>query len=454
MPNKEEQSLRLPPQAVEAEQATLGCMLIEKEAVPKAIQILSQVSFYKSANGKIFNSIVELFDKSKAVDTISVIDQLKKSGDLESVGGAYYITGLSAEAPSAENVEYYAKIVQEKYILRKIIRTSVDLSSLAYDAKDDVTDILDKAEQVIFSLSQGATRGGFQHVEPILHDVLDKFGTNKDGSLTGIPSGVYGLDDLLSGFQKSDMVIVAARPSMGKTALALCMARNAAIEYGHSVGLFSLEMANRQLVERMITAEAKVDSHLVRTGRLPKKDWKKLAQAAGPLSEAKIYVDDSPGLSIMEIRAKARRLKAEKDIDVLFIDYLQLINASTRSENRQQEISLISRSLKALAKELNIPIVVLSQLSRQPENRTNHRPIMSDLRESGAIEQDADVVLFIFRKFVYSKNDEDKGIGEIIIGKHRNGPTGVVPVAFIDKYAWFGDLELTHAQSVDSEIPM
>ncbi|NOZ07858.1 MAG: replicative DNA helicase [FCB group bacterium] len=445
-------NLRLPPHSVEAEQAVLGCMMLEAETVPKVLHFLKPESFYKNAHLKIFESMLVLFNKNQNIDTITVIDQLQKDDALEEVGGAYYLTGLSNDAPSAENVEYYAKIVQTKYVLRSIISASIEMSELAYEARDEITDILDRVEQKIFTLSEQSLRGEFIPVDDLLHDVLDKFGSRREGDVIGVPSGITGLDDLLSGFQDSDFIVLAGRPSMGKTALSLSIARNIAVDYKKSVGFFSLEMSNTQLTERLITAEAQVDSHLVRTGKLPKREWQKLSRAAGPLSEAKIFIDDSPGLNIMEIRAKARRLKAEHHIDILFVDYLQLINGIGRVESRQQEITMISRSLKALAKELSVPVVGLSQLSRAPETRTDHRPIMSDLRESGSIEQDADVVLFIYRKYVYTRNEEDKGTGEIIISKHRNGPTGVVPVAFVDKYAKFANLDY-FAEEFEQGIP-
>jgi len=440
MVKKENKILRVPPQSKDAESAVIGCMLIDSQAIPKALQILNVDSFYNSSNAIIFKIMMNLFDQSKTIDTITVIAELEKQGEIDNVGGAYYVTGLSSEAPTSENIEYYAKLVQEKFILRKIIETSRNLSTYAYEAKEDIASILDKAEQTIFELSQNSERGQFQSVEPLLHNVMDKLGSAKSEGVAGIPTGYYELDKYLSGFQKSDFIVIAGRPSMGKTALALSLARNIAVDYGYSIGMFSLEMSNIQLVERLITAEAKVNSHQVRSGKLPKNDWKKLSAAAGPLSEAKIFIDDTPGLNIMEIRAKARRLKSDKQIDVLIIDYMQLINGVDKTESRQQEISLISRSLKALAKELDIPVIALSQLSRAPEARTNHRPIMSDLRESGAIEQDADIVLFVYRKFVYSRSEEDKGIGELIISKHRNGPTGSIEVAFIDSYARFENL--------------
>jgi len=453
MLNNDQTSIRVPPQSSNAEAAVIGCMLIDPKSIPKAFQILNINSFYNSSNSIIFKIMLELFDENKTIDTISVISELEKKGKLETIGGAYYITGLSSEAPTSENIEYYANLVQEKYILRKIIETSRDLSTNAYDSKEDVSSILDKAEKTIFELSQNSQRGHFQSIEPLLHNVMDKLGTSKSEGVSGIATGYYELDKYLSGFQNSDFIVIAGRPSMGKTALALSLARNISIDYGHSVGMFSLEMSNIQLVERLITAEAKVNSHQVRSGKLPKNDWKKLSAAAGPLSEAKLFIDDTPGLNIMEIRAKARRLKLEKDIDILIIDYMQLITGFDKSESRQQEISMISRSLKALAKELDIPVIALSQLSRAPETRTNHRPIMSDLRESGAIEQDADIVLFVYRKFVYSRSEDDKGVGEIIISKHRNGPTGSIEVAFIDSYARFENLTQYDEEFID-ELPI
>ena len=453
MLNNDQTSIRVPPQSSNAEAAVIGCMLIDPKSIPKAFQILNINSFYNSSNSLIFKIMLELFDENKTIDTISVISELEKKGKLETIGGAYYITGLSSEAPTSENIEYYANLVQEKYILRKIIETSRDLSTNAYDSKEDVSSILDKAEKTIFELSQNSQRGHFQSIEPLLHNVMDKLGTSKSEGVSGIATGYYELDKYLSGFQNSDFIVIAGRPSMGKTALALSLARNISVDYGHSVGMFSLEMSNIQLVERLITAEAKVNSHQVRSGKLPKNDWKKLSAAAGPLSEAKLFIDDTPGLNIMEIRAKARRLKLEKDIDILIIDYMQLITGFDKSESRQQEISMISRSLKALAKELDIPVIALSQLSRAPETRTNHRPIMSDLRESGAIEQDADIVLFVYRKFVYTRSEDDKGVGEIIISKHRNGPTGSIEVAFIDSYARFENLTQYDEEFID-ELPI
>ena len=432
-----ESEQRLPPQSIESELAVLGCILIDSKSFPKALHYIDKNSFYKKIHSIIFMAMEELYSNKEEIDNVTLTEKLKQKKQLDMVGGAYFITGLSSEAPTAANVEYYAKIVQEKAILRKIIETAINMSNSAYDPGKSSMEILDKAESLLFETSKEADRSKFQGLEGMINIVLENWSQQGGENYTGIPSGFIDLDDKLSGFQKSDLIILAARPSMGKTALALNLARNAAINYDHKVGFFSLEMSMQQLAERLLTSEARVDSHLVRTGKLPKNDWKKLPDAADKLVKTNIFIDDSAGMNIMELRAKARQLVSEEEIEILFIDYIQLLNAGRKFESRQQEISYISRSLKALAKELNIPIVALSQLSRAPESRTDHRPVMSDLRESGAIEQDADVVLFIFRKYVYSKDIEDKGLGEIIISKHRNGPTGMVNVTFVDKYARF-----------------
>jgi len=440
--------IRKPPCSIEAEKAVLGCMLLSKDAISKATQILIKDSFFDSSHQMIFESILELSDTQQSIDSITIIEYLTKKDVLKKVGDSYYITGLTEEAPSSENVEHYANIVKEKYILRTIIRTARDMTSNAYDQNNDSNEILDNAESKIFELSKKAEKGKFQEISPILEKVLDDWSSKDSGDLFGTPSGFIDLDKKLSGFQKSDLIILAGRPSMGKTALALAIARNAAVEHNKSVGFFSLEMSEKQIGERLLASESRVNSHHVKTSQ--NKDWTKLSSAADILSKSKIFIDDSAGLNIMELRAKARQLKSENNIDLLVVDYIQLLNAGTRAENRQQEISYISRSLKALAKELDIPILCLSQLSRAVEQRTNHRPIMSDLRESGAIEQDADVVLFVYRQYVYTESDEDKGLAEIIIGKHRNGPTGTAKVAFIDEYARFENYEFSDRVS---EVP-
>ena len=438
----------LPPHSEKAEKAVLGCMLLNKDAVSKATQILTKESFYDNSNQIIFDSIIELSDSQQNVDSLTLIDLLTRKKTLKKVGDSFYITGLTEEAPSSENVEHYANIVKEKYILRTIINSAIDMRAKAYDQNIDSSEIIDNAESKIFELSKKAEKGKFKEISPILEQVLDDWSSNDSGSFFGTPSGFIDLDKKLSGFQKSDLIILAGRPSMGKTALALAIARNAAVEHQKSVGFFSLEMSEKQIGERLLSSESRVNSHHVKTSQ--NKDWTKLSSAADVLSKSKIFIDDSAGLNIMELRAKARQLKSENDIDLLVVDYIQLLNAGSRSENRQQEISYISRSLKALAKELDIPILCLSQLSRAVEQRTNHRPIMSDLRESGAIEQDADVVLFVYRQFVYTEADEDKGMAEIIIGKHRNGPTGTAKVAFIDEYARFENYEFSDRVS---EVP-
>tara|TARA_B100000614_G_scaffold81312_2_gene72860 strand:+ start:222 stop:1568 length:1347 start_codon:yes stop_codon:yes gene_type:complete len=440
--------IRKPPCSIEAEKAVLGCMLLSKDAISKATQILIKDSFFDNSHQIIFESILELSDTQQSIDSITIIEYLTKKDVLKKVGDSYYITGLTEEAPSSENVEHYANIVKEKYILRTIIRTARDMTSNAYDQNNDSNEILDNAESKIFELSKKAEKGKFQEISPILEKVLDDWSSKESGDLFGTPSGFIDLDKKLSGFQKSDLIILAGRPSMGKTALALAIARNAAVEHNKSVGFFSLEMSEKQIGERLLASESRVNSHHVKTSQ--NKDWTKLSSAADILSKSKIFIDDSAGLNIMELRAKARQLKSENNIDLLVVDYIQLLNAGTRAENRQQEISYISRSLKALAKELDIPILCLSQLSRAVEQRTNHRPIMSDLRESGAIEQDADVVLFVYRQYVYTESDEDKGLAEIIIGKHRNGPTGTAKVAFIDEYARFENYEFSDRVS---EVP-
>ena len=442
---------KMMPYAPEAEKAVLGCMLINQESVSIAIQKLSSESFEKK-NSLIFKNMERLFNDNENIDYVSLGNELEKNKELELVGGYHYLTGLANNAPSAESVDYYANIVKEYEIKRRIIEVSQKINDEAYESKEDANNILDKAEQILFDISKDVQKGKFREIEPILHEVLDSWGNRKSGVLTGVPSGFYDLDNLLSGFQNSDFIVLAGRPSMGKTALALNFSRNAALDHDIKIGFFSLEMSSKQLVERLITSESKIDSHLVRTGKLPKHEWKKLSNSANNLSESSLFIDDTADLNIMELRAKARQLKAEKDIDIIFIDYIQLLHAPNH-ESRQQEISYISRSLKALAKELNIPVVALSQLSRAVESRTDHRPIMSDLRESGAIEQDADVVLFVYRKYVYSKNEEDEGLGEIIVSKHRNGPTGLVKVTFVDKYARFMNMDYSSSDSNYQNIP-
>ncbi len=451
--NKTDQNLNFQPQSIEADQAVLGAMLSSKYAIIKALQWVRSHHFYKESHSKIFLVMSDLFDKGEPIDTISVINKLKKNKQIDDVGGAYFITGLVESVPTAANVESYAKIVLEKFMLRELIRASHELSKDAYNDRQDVGEILDAAEQTIFAITQDRLRGGFMPIDGILHETfqnLDRIASNP-GSVTGVASGLIDLDEITSGFQKGDLVIIAGRPSMGKTALALSIMRNAAIDFKIPVGMFSLEMANHQLAQRLLCAEGRVDSHLVRTGKLPKNQWQNLSRAVGSLAEAEIYLDDTPAITVLELRAKARRLKAEKNLGLVIVDYLQLMQGPRNIESRQQEISNISRSLKALAKELDIPVIALSQLSRAVEQRSDHRPQLSDLRESGAIEQDADVVIFLYRSWVYSREEEEKGRAQAIVAKQRNGPIGTVDLSFIDRFARFESVSAF--EELESEVP-
>jgi replicative DNA helicase len=453
MAKKNELNVTAQPQALEAEEAVLGSMLTTKEAVSKAMQWVSADQFYKDAHVRIFSCMSDLFDKGEPIDAISVVDRLKKKKELEGVGGAYYVTGLAESVPTTANVEHYAKIILEKHLLRRLIQVAHEVSKDAFEDSQDIDDILDSAESAIFNISEKRLRGGFRHIDPILHhtfEELDKI-ASKPGSVTGVPSGLIDLDDITSGFHPGELIIVAGRPGMGKTALALSMGRNAAVMEKTGVGMFSLEMANHQLAMRLLCAEGRVDSHLVRTGKLPKAQWKNLSIAVGNLAEAPIYLDDTPGMSVLEVRAKSRRLKAEHDIGLIIVDYIQLMTGPKGSESRQQEISQISRSLKALAKEIEVPVLGLSQLSRAVESRSDRRPQLSDLRESGAIEQDADVVIFLYRPWVYSHEDEDRGKTEIIVAKQRNGPTGIVEATFVDRFARFENMSAF--TDMESESP-
>jgi replicative DNA helicase len=434
---------RVPPQDLDAEMAVLGAMFLEGEAVGKAVEVLDESCFYRTAHKTIFQAAVELYENRQPVDVITMADKLQKMGKLEEIGGSYQLIQLAEKIPSAANVEHHSRIVLEKAMMRKLINTSTGIISRCYENLDDVYEMLDSAEKEIFTLSERRLRRGFNAISPILHETFEKIESyhHKPGGVTGVPSGFAELDKMTSGFQNSDLIIVAGRPSMGKTAFCLNIARNAAVKYNKCVGIVSLEMASYQLAMRLLCAEARVDSHLVRTGRLPKHMWSNLSTGVGKLAEAAIHIDDSPAQTILEIRAKARRLKYEHNVDMLVIDYLQLIRGMKNIESRQQEISAISQALKALAKELDIPIIALSQLSRALESREDKRPQLSDLRESGAIEQDADVVIFIYRPVVYHKNleEERRNISEIIIGKQRNGPIGTVELVFLSEFVSFAD---------------
>lgn len=435
---------RIPPQSIEAEQSVIGSMLIDKEVIPVVMEILKPEDFYRPDHKAIYDVIIELFDKAQPIDLITVSERLKLHGKLELIGGLEYLSNIATAVPTTANVKNYSKIVEEKSLLRKLIRASSDIVDLGFDASEEVSYILDKAEQGIFDILQKRSSQGFIPIKDVLVETFNKLEElyNNKGSITGIPTGFADLDFKTSGLHNSDLILIAARPAMGKTAFALNLAQYVAVHSQVPVAVFSLEMSKEQLVNRMLCSEAMVDNTRMRTGKLEDNDWQKVAKALGPLSEAPIFIDDTPGASITEIRAKCRRLKLEHNLGLVVIDYLQLMQGSkSKSENRQQEISEISRSLKVLAKEINVPVVTLSQLSRAPEARTDHRPILSDLRESGAIEQDADIVMFLYRDDYYNPETDKKNIAELIIAKHRNGSTGTVELVWLGQYTKFANLE-------------
>ena len=439
--NKTEKNINLQPQSLEAEEAVLGAMMIDDAAANKAIGLLKSSSyFYKEAHRKIFEAMLVLSEESNPIDTVSVSNELKKKKSLKSVGGLYYLTGLVDKVPTAANIETYASIVKEKGILRDLISASHYMSKKAFESGEDVATILDEAEQSIFSLTQQKDNKLFQHIQPILTQAIQNLEKmqSKKGSVVGVPSGIIDLDNVTAGFRKSDLIVIAGRPSMGKTALALSVARNAALESKVPTAIFSLEMSSDQLAQRLLSSEARIDGQKARTGRLQPARWKDITIASGKLADAPLFIDDTPALSILDLRSRARRLKREENIELIIVDYLQLMQGPRRSENRQQEISSITQSLKALAKELDIPVIALSQLSRAVESRTDKRPVLSDLRESGAIEQDADLVIFLYRPFVYDdKKVDQKGLAYLIVAKQRSGPTRTVKATFIDTYARF-----------------
>ena len=447
--NKEEILTRMPPQAVDAEVAVLGAMLTSSEAASSAIELLDDTCFYKDAHKKIFMAAFALYEKLEPIDVLTVSNELQKRNQLEAVGGNYYLAELVERTPSAANIEYHCKIVLDKALLRKLITVSNEIQQDCFEAGQDAVDIIDTAEQKIFSLSESHARQDYSHISPIIHRTLEKIEQygKMQGKVTGVATGFHKLDEMLSGLQNSDLIILAARPSMGKTALALNMARNAAAA-GVPVGIFSLEMADYQLVMRMLCSEAKIDSHRVRQGRLVDKEWERLGRYVGQLAEYPIYIDDTPGISILELRSKARRLKAEHNIGLIVVDYLQLLRSSKRAESRQIEIAMISQALKNLAKELDVPVLSLSQLSRAIESRGDGKPVLSDLRESGAIEQDADVVMFINRPAAYGREVEPElqNKAEVIVAKQRNGPTGEVDLIFISEYVQFANREEYHEE--------
>jgi replicative DNA helicase len=444
-------SHKLPPQHIEAEQSILGGILIENDTINRVTEILDADDFYRDAHRKIFNALINLSERDEPADLITLTNELRKIDQLDSIGGASYLASLIDSVPTAANIEYYAKIVKEKAILRKLIQTSTEIVTQSYEDRGDVEGFLDEAERAIFEISEKRVRPSFYSIREIVKDsftTIERLFKKKE-LVTGVPSGFKELDRMTAGFQPSDLIIIAGRPSMGKTAFCLDVAEYAAIDNKIPVAIFSLEMSKEQLVIRMLCSQAHVEGTRLRTGYLNESDWPKLTIAAGNLSEAPIYIDDTAALSALELRAKARRLKADRGLGMVIVDYLQLMKGRARVESRQQEISEISRSLKALAKELNIPVIAVSQLSRKTEERTGNRPQLSDLRESGAIEQDADLILFIYRDEIYNRSEDNpnRGKAEVIIGKQRNGPIGKIDLAFLDKFTTFKDLYRGEAEN-------
>ena len=441
-PELETASFKLPPQNIEAEQSILGGVLIENDALNTVVEFLEDGDFYREAHQKIFKSMIALSEKNEPLDLITLTNELKKKKELEAIGGASYLAGLVESVPTAANIAYYAKIVKEKSILRKLISAATEIVTKSYQESKDLEAFLDEAEQAIFRISENQVRPAFYPIKEIVKEsfkVIERLYEKKE-LITGVPSGFKDLDRKTAGFQNAELIIVAGRPSMGKTALCLNIAQHAAINSKIPTAIFSLEMSKEQLAIRMLCSEARVDSARLRSGFLSESDWPKLTMAAGALSDAPIFIDDSAAISVLELRAKARRLKADRGLGLVIVDYLQLMRGRSGAERREQEISEISRSLKALAKELNIPVIAISQLSRKAEDRPGRRPQLSDLRESGAIEQDADVIIFIYRDEVYNPDSDQRGKAEVIIGKQRNGPTGKTDLSFISEFTTFKDL--------------
>jgi replicative DNA helicase len=434
---------KIPPQNLEAEMAVLGSMLLDEEAVSVAIEKLDAACFYKDSHRKIFKTISDLFNANKAIDLITLIDALKKDSALEEVGGGSYLTSLANAVPTAANINHYANIVRERYILRTLITNSTKIISVCHESQGNIAEVVDTAERLIFEVSDRRNQGTYLHLKEIVKDsieTIDRLYQNK-AHVTGIPTGYVDFDIKTAGLQPSDLIIIAGRPSMGKSAFALGIAEYAGVIEKIPTAIFSLEMSKEQLGQRMLCSHARVDAHKVRTGYLATSDWPRLTAAAGKLSEAPIYIDDTPAISVMELRAKARRLKSHHGIKLIILDYMQLMRGTASNmESRQQEISEISRSLKALARELSVPVIAISQLSRAVESRTDHRPQLSDLRESGAIEQDADVVVLILREEYYNPSPDNQGVAEAIIAKQRNGPVGSLKLAFIKEYTRFDNL--------------
>jgi len=438
------------PHNLEAERTVLGAILIENEAFHNAAEVLRDTDFYRDAHRKIFSRMSSLSERGDAIDLVTLKEEMSRAGDLDGAGGVAYLSSLVEGVPRATNVPYYSRIVKDKSVLRNLISAANRISRSAFDQPEETQSVLDEAEKSIFEIAEGAVRVGFEPVGTIVKTtfkMIDELSENR-GAVSGVPTGFVEFDEMTSGLQNSDLIIVAARPAMGKTSFCMNIAQHIGTKTEGTVGVFSLEMAKEQLVMRMLCGESRVDMHKLRSGFLSEKDWAKLVQGVSDLSQAKVFIDDTPSISVMEMRAKSRRLKLEHGLDLIVIDYLQLMSGSGRFDNRTQEIGSISRSLKGLAKELNVPIVALSQLSRAPEGRGDHRPQLSDLRESGALEQDADVVVFIFREEQYNETPDNRGIAELIIGKQRNGPTGSIKMAFIKEYTRFENLEWRHDEVI------
>ena len=434
---------RIPPHSVEAEQSVLGAMIVSKDAINTALEMIRPEDFYKEANKEIFEAVKVLFNKNEPVDLITLSEELKKRGTLDKIGGITYLANLSSSVATTANVGYYCKIVEDKSILRKLIKSSDGIMTIAYEDTEEVNAIIEKAEKNIFDITQGRHRQGFAPIKEVLlssFSQIEERAANR-GKLTGLTTGFTDLDNKLSGLQKSDLILLAARPSMGKTALGINIATNSALKADAKVAVFSLEMSKEQLAQRIISSTSHVDLQKIISGDLVDDEWIQIVNSMGPLSQIDIYIDDTAGISLTEMKAKCRKLKIENGLDRVVVDYLQLMTLDGHSESRQQEISAISRGLKALAKEMECPVLALSQLSRAPELRSDHRPVLSDLRESGAIEQDADVVMFLYRDEYYNKDTEKINIGEVIIAKHRNGPTGTVELTWKGEYTKYFNKE-------------
>ena len=440
--------MRSLPQSVEAEQSVIGSMIIDKNAIAKVLEGLEEEDFYRDGHKVIYKTILEMFRNDIAIDLLTLLEYLKSTDMLERAGGVTYITELSSSVPTTANLSAYIKIVSDKSTLRKLIKASTAIIEESYNNQSQVEDVVDIAEKKIFNIAEKRTTKDFEPLSDVLERgfaQIEKLFNNK-GELTGVGSGFTDLDAKTSGFQSGDMILIAARPSMGKTTFALNIAEHAALREHKSVVIFSLEMSKEQLAYKLLCSEANVDMLKLRTGTLEDKDWENIAMAAGPLSKAKVYIDDTAGVTVMEMRSKCRRLKIEYGIDLIVIDYLQLMSGGAGSDNRQQEVSEISRSIKALAKEMECPVIALSQLSRAPEQRADHRPMLSDLRESGSIEQDADIVMFLYRDEYYNKETEDKNMAECIIAKQRNGPVGTARLAWLGQFSKFGNLDVMHRE--------